>query len=89
MLSDRLSTYLIPTSLDIPDQVDAVLIEEPDPNGPFGVRGLGEIPFIPLASALISAIHDAIGVWFDELPVPPEKVLHRLGLDPETRADEQ
>lgn len=81
VLSDQLSTYLIPTSLDIPGQVDAILIEEPDPNGPFGARGLGEIPFVPLAPAVISAIHHAVGIWFDDLPVLPERVLERLTED--------
>jgi CO/xanthine dehydrogenase Mo-binding subunit len=79
VLSDQFSTYLIPTSLDIPIQVDAILIEQPDPVGPFGARGIGEIPFVPLAPALTSAIHDAIGIWFDDLPVLAERVLQRLG----------
>jgi CO/xanthine dehydrogenase Mo-binding subunit len=78
VLSDQLSTYLIPTSLDIPAVVDAILIEEPDPNGPFGVRGLGEIPFVPLASAVTNAIHDATGIWLDILPVTPERMLEQL-----------
>ncbi len=82
VLSDQLSTYLIPTSLDIPGEVHGILIEEPDPTGPFGVRGLGEIPFVPLAPAVVSAIHDAIGIWFEELPVLPEKVLQRLAVGP-------
>jgi CO/xanthine dehydrogenase Mo-binding subunit len=64
--------------VDIPGEVDVILIEEPDPYGPFGVRGLGEIPFVPLAPAVVSAIHDAIGIWFEYLPILPEKVLSLL-----------
>ena len=39
---------------------------------------MGEMPFIPLAPALVAAVHDATGVWLDELPLTPERVLHAL-----------
>ena len=77
--TDQLSTYLIPTVLDIPDEVKSVILEYPDPRGPFGARGMGEMPFIPLAPAVIAALHDATGVWFDEFPLTPERVLRGLG----------
>jgi CO/xanthine dehydrogenase Mo-binding subunit len=51
-----------------------VIVEVPDPNGPWGARGLGEIPFLPLVPAIAAAIHDATGVWIDELPFTPERV---------------
>jgi CO/xanthine dehydrogenase Mo-binding subunit len=75
----HLSTYLIPTVLDIPDQVESLILEYPDPRGPFGARGMAEMPFLPLAPALIAAVHDATGVWFDEFPLTPERVLRGLG----------
>ncbi len=75
VLTDRLSTYLIPTVLDIPADMKTVLIEKNDPVGPFGVRGVGEIPFIPLAPAIVCAVRDALGVWFDSIPLKPEQVL--------------
>lgn len=78
VLTDRLSTYLIPTVLDIPADMRSVLIEKNDPIGPFGVRGVGEIPFIPLAPAIVCAVHDALGVWFDSIPLKPERVLLHL-----------
>jgi CO/xanthine dehydrogenase Mo-binding subunit len=74
-LTDRLTTYLIPTALDVPRDVTSVIVETADPNGPWGARGVGEMPFIPLAPALVAAVHDATGVWIDELPLTPEKVL--------------
>ena len=77
--TDQLSTYLIPTVLDIPEQVKSVILEYPDPRGPFGARGMGEMPFIPLAPAVIAALHDATGVWFDDFPLTPERVLRGLG----------
>jgi len=79
VLTDQFSTYLLPTVLDIPDQVDAVLVEVPDPNGPWGARGVGELPFLPYAAAVAAAIHDALGVWIDEFPFTPERVLRALG----------
>ncbi len=79
ILTDQLSTYLIPTVLDIPDAVESVIIEVAEPNGPFGARGLGELPFLPLAPAIAAAVHDATGVWFSEFPLTPERVLRGLG----------
>jgi CO/xanthine dehydrogenase Mo-binding subunit len=79
ILTDQLSTYLIPTILDIPDAVESVILEVAEPNGPFGARGLGELPFLPLVPAIAAAVHDATGVWFDEFPLTPERVLRGLG----------
>ncbi len=69
VLTDRLSTYLIPTALDVPGQVESILVERPDPRG-----GLGEMPLIPAAPALVAAVRDAIGIWFHEFPLTPERV---------------
>jgi CO/xanthine dehydrogenase Mo-binding subunit len=74
VLNPYLSTYLIPTVLDVPDQVDSVILEVPDPRGPWGARGMGEMPFLPLAPAIAGAVFDATGVWFDQLPLTPERV---------------
>jgi len=79
ILTDQLSTYLIPTVLDIPAKVESVILEIAEPNGPFGARGLGELPLLPLAPAIAAAVHDAIGIWFHELPITPERVLRGLG----------
>jgi CO/xanthine dehydrogenase Mo-binding subunit len=79
VLTDQLSTYLIPTVLDIPQKVESVILEVPDPNGPWGARGVGELPFLPTAAAIAAAVHDATGVWFDEFPLTPERVLRGLG----------
>jgi len=79
ILTDQFSTYLIPTIHDIPEKVESVIVEEPDPNGPWGARGVGEPPFLTVAPAIIAAVHDATGVWLDELPITPERVLRALG----------
>ncbi len=79
VLSDQLSTYLIPTIRDIPEKVETILLEVPDPNGPWGARGVGELPFIPLAPAVAAGVKAATGVWIDEIPLVPERVLRGLG----------
>jgi CO/xanthine dehydrogenase Mo-binding subunit len=76
--TDQLSTYLIPTILDIPGSVESVILEYPDPIGPWGARGMAEMPYIPLAPAITSAVWDASGIWFDEFPLIPERVLREL-----------
>ncbi len=75
----HLSTYLIPTVLDIPKQVHPLILEYPDPRGPFGARGMAEMPFLPLAPAISAAIHNATGVWFNDFPLTPERILRGLG----------
>ncbi len=78
ILNPRLSTYLIPGILDIPDRVESVILEEADPIGPWGARGMAEMPFIPYAPAVTAALHDATGIWFDSIPLTPGKVLDIL-----------
>jgi len=79
VITDKLSTYLIPTILDVPETVESVILEYADQVGPFGVRGMAEMPYIPLAPAVLSALHDATGVWFSDFPLTPERVLRGLG----------
>lgn len=75
----HLSTYLIPTILDIPERVESLIMEYPEQNGPWGVRGMSEMPYLPLAPAVMAALKDAIGVWVDDFPLTPERVLRALG----------
>jgi CO/xanthine dehydrogenase Mo-binding subunit len=70
--------YLIPTVYDVPDEIHSLILEVEDPQGPYGVRGLGEMPMLVLAPAILDAIHDATGVWFNKLPVKAEDVLLAL-----------
>ena len=77
--TSELSTYLIPTVLDVPTNFKTVIVEYPDPNGPWGARGVGEMMTVPTASAILAAVHDATGIWFDEFPLTPERVLRGLG----------
>jgi CO/xanthine dehydrogenase Mo-binding subunit len=81
ILTRHLSTYLIPGISDIPEETESLILEHPDPLGPWGVRGMAEMPFLPLAPALVAAVHDATGVWFDSLPLTPDRVY--AGLHPD------
>jgi CO/xanthine dehydrogenase Mo-binding subunit len=78
VLNPRLSTYLMPGILDIPQRVVPVIVEEPDPRGPWGVRGVAEVPMIAYTPAVVAALHDATGVWFDAFPLTPDRVVAGL-----------
>ena len=79
VLTPDLTTYLIPGIYDVPDKIETIIVEEPHPKGPYGVRGVGEMPLLPYAPAVIAAVFDATGVWFNEFPLTPERVLRGLG----------
>ena len=81
----RLSEYLIPTSMDIPREIVSRLIEIADPLGPYGARGVGEMTMMLLAPAILDAIHDATGLWFNRIPVKAEDVLLALKAHPSQR----
>jgi 4-hydroxybenzoyl-CoA reductase subunit alpha len=66
--------YKSPTTLEMCD-VKTYLIEDPDPNGPFGAKEVGQGPLLPVPPAVVNAIYDAVGVRIDEVPTSPEKVL--------------
>jgi CO/xanthine dehydrogenase Mo-binding subunit len=66
--------YILPTSLDVP-RVNSIIIEDPDPIGPLGVKGIGEPAMVPTIPAVMNAIYDAVGVRIFDLPATPEKVL--------------
>jgi len=78
VLSSHFSTYLIPSILDVPDCIDSVIVENPDPHGAVGIRGMAEMPLLVVAPAIIAAIHDATGVWVNELPVTPDRLRQKF-----------
>ena len=73
-----LSNYLIPTVLDVPPEVNSIIMEIAEPNGPWGVRGMAEMPLMTVAPAVAAAVHNATGVWLDSIPLTPDKVVARL-----------
>lgn len=78
ILTPYFSTYLLPTTLDMPTEVYPVILELADPNGPYGARGMAEMPLVPFAAAVASAVHAATGAWVTQLPMTPERVLSAI-----------
>ncbi len=75
--SDNFTTYKIPSTLDLPE-TEVIIIEQPDPSGPFGAKSVGESGLVAIAPAIANAIYDAVGIRIKDLPVTPEKVLKAL-----------
>ncbi|MGB9846260.1 MAG: xanthine dehydrogenase family protein molybdopterin-binding subunit, partial [Desulfotomaculales bacterium] len=71
------SAYICPLSLDMPE-IYPVIVEEPEPTGPFGAKGVGEPALIPTAAAIANAVANALGVRFYSLPLTPEKIVRGL-----------
>ena len=69
--------YRMPVASDLP-MIDTVIVEVPNPNHPFGVRGVGEVPIVPPLAAVANAIEDAIGVRMTDLPMSPPRILAAL-----------
>jgi CO/xanthine dehydrogenase Mo-binding subunit len=77
--TDNLHDYLIPTIGDIPP-IETILVEDAEPAGPFGAKGVGEPALIPTAPAILGAIRHATGIRIDEVPATPDRVraaIHR------------
>lgn len=79
--TENLHDYLIPTTGDIPP-IDPILIEVPDPDGPFGAKGLGEHVLIPTAPAIINAIRHATGATLTRTPALPHRILAAMRQKP-------
>jgi len=69
--------YKSPTTMEMCD-VKTYLIEDPDPNGPYGAKEVGQGPLLPVPPAVATAVYNAVGVRIDEVPITPEKVLRAL-----------
>jgi len=69
--------YKSPTALDMPE-IATEFVGDPDPAGPFGAKEVGQGPLLPIMPAVVNAVHDAVGVRINEVPVTPEKVLRAL-----------
>ncbi|WP_404863485.1 xanthine dehydrogenase family protein molybdopterin-binding subunit [Georhizobium sp. MAB10] len=70
--------YKIPTSRDVPNDIYAIIVEEPEPNGPFGAKGAGEIGLNCVPASIANAVHQATGFRHRHLPLTSERVLNGL-----------
>jgi len=73
IVNANLAEYKIPTSLDMPE-LDAIIVESNEPNGPFGAKEVGEGAIMPTIPAIINAVYDATDLEVDELPLTPERI---------------
>ena len=77
--SENLHDYLIPTFGDVPP-IETILIEDAEPLGPYGAKGIGEPALIPTAPAILNAVRHAIGVRIHHVPATPDRVLGALAV---------
>jgi CO/xanthine dehydrogenase Mo-binding subunit len=77
MMNSSLLDYRMPTALDLP-MIDTVIVEVPNPQHPYGVRGVAEVPLVPPLAAIANAVHDAIGVRMTALPMNPAAIVRAL-----------
>jgi len=76
-MGPSLLDYRIPTSLDVPE-LESLIVESVDPEGPLGAKEAGEGPLHPSIPAIANAVYDAVGVRIDRLPITPARVLAAL-----------
>jgi len=74
LLNPNFTDYKIPTAMDVPEKVIPILVEVPQPDGPYGARGVGEHTMIPAAPMIANAVEDALGIRLKSMPVTAEKV---------------
>jgi len=74
LLNPNFTDYKIPTSMDVPDEIIPIIVEVPQPDGPFGARGIGEHTMLPAAPMIANAVEDALGIRIKEMPITAEKV---------------
>jgi CO/xanthine dehydrogenase Mo-binding subunit len=74
VVNNRLTNYIIPTSLDAPE-METIIIEKEYPHGPFGAKGVGELPMDGAAPAIAAAIFNATGAFMHDIPITPERLM--------------
>ena len=77
LLNPNLLDYRIPSSMEMPE-VECILVETIDPEGPYGAKECGEGALAPVIPAVANAIYDAVGVRLNKLPMTPDKVLEAI-----------
>jgi CO/xanthine dehydrogenase Mo-binding subunit len=77
IINNRLTNYIIPTSLDAPE-MESIIIENAYPHGPFGAKGVGELPIDGPAPAIAAAVFNATGAFVHEIPITPERLMAEI-----------
>jgi CO/xanthine dehydrogenase Mo-binding subunit len=88
IVNDRLTNYIIPTSMDAPE-METIIIENKYPHGPFGAKGVGELPMDGGAPAIAAAVFNATGAFVTEIPITPERLQSAMEkMKPQMNTDE-
>jgi carbon-monoxide dehydrogenase large subunit len=82
LLNPNFTDYKIPTSMDIPDEIVPIIVEVPQPDGPYGARGIGEHTMIPVAPMVANAVEDALGIRIKSMPITAEKIALAINQKP-------
>jgi CO/xanthine dehydrogenase Mo-binding subunit len=77
MINGNMTNYVVPTSADVPP-IQVMFHEQPYSYGPYGAKGIGELPMDGPAPAVVNAVSDAIGVQIDALPCSPERLMEAI-----------
>jgi CO/xanthine dehydrogenase Mo-binding subunit len=77
-VNDNILDYKLMTIKDVPEKIDVILVEKPKEYGVFGAHGIGEPPIAPVASVMINALYNAVGIWVEDIPLTRDKVLAAL-----------
>jgi CO/xanthine dehydrogenase Mo-binding subunit len=83
MVNAQLTNYVVPTTLDTPE-MDVVMLERPYPHGPYGAKGVGELPFDGAAPAVVNAIRH-LGLDVRQVPATPDRILEAVARDEQER----
>ena len=75
---DNLADYIVTTAADMPKEMVWDIVEVPHPDGPRGAKGFSEMTASAAPPAILSAIHDATGIWITDYPATPERILKAL-----------
>ena len=78
LLNPTFTDYKIPTAKDIPDEIVPIIVEVPQPDGPFGARGVGEHTMIPAAPIVANAVENALGIRIRSMPITAEKIVLKI-----------
>ena len=78
ILNPNFTDYKIPTAVDVPRDMNPIIVEVPQPDGPFGARGIAEHTMIPVMPAVANAVENALGIRIKEVPITPEKIINAL-----------
>lgn len=78
LINPTLMDYKVPTAFDVPYPIEPIVVEDPEPSGPFGAKGIGEPGIVGVAPAIANAVADATGIRLRDLPMTSERMLHAL-----------